>query len=339
MPKPELTFFTELPDEELEELFKSRFVIDDLKALNASLSLGILDLSEKRAAVIKRLNDAEIPVIAWLLLPKEDGYWFNITNYEEAAARYVSFKAWTMAHDLKWAGVGLDIEFDIREVQQLMSEEGSEKWLSTMFQRFCNKKRFEQAQRRYQALVELIQADGFTVESYQLPLISEERRAKSTVLQRTTGIVDIETDREVFMLYSSFLRPDGAAALWSYAPEADSVGVGSTGGGVELEGVIDIEPLNWEELTRDLRLCVMQGKPVHIFSLEGCVKQGFLSKLSTFEWDQPAEIPNTVNKVKAIRTGLAAGLWVLERPWVILISLAALIGLGFLFKRGKSKTS
>ncbi len=332
MPKPELTFFCELPANELTALFEDRFVIDDLKALDATLSLGILDLSEERAEVVRRLNTAEVPVIAWLLLPEEEGYWFNIDNFEKAAARYLHFKAWTTQFELQWAGIGLDIEPDINEVRQLAEKKQPGSMLAILLQRFFSKKRVITAQRAYQALVDLIHADGYLVESYHLPLISEERRARSTVLQRTAGLVNIETDREVLMLYTSFLRPDGAAALWSYAEEADSIGVGNTGGGVDVEGIIDLDPLSWEEFTRDLRLCVMHQKPIHIFCLEGCVAQGFLSKLNTFDWDSPADVPEGIKKVNSMRTALAAGLWLLERPWVILATLAALLGLKFLFK-------
>ncbi len=333
MPKPELTFFTELPPIELTQLFEGRFVIDDLKALDAAVSVGILDLTEARARVIQRLNKAGVPVIAWLLLPEEQGYWFNINNYEQAAARYVTFKAWTQQYDLKWAGIGLDIEPDIKEVRQIMEQKQSKKLLKTLIQRLKSQQRVENATHAYQALVDLIHADGYPVESYHLPLISEERRAHATVLQRTAGLVDIKTDKEVLMLYSSFLRPNGDDALWSYAPEADSVGVGNTGGGVDVAGVIDVAPLTWEEFSRDLRLCVMQEKPVHIFCLEGCVKQGFLSKLITFDWDHPVEIPSGVRKVKIVRTGLTALLWLIERPWVLLIGLVSTIGLKFLFRQ------
>lgn len=339
MPKPELTFFTELSPRDLAELFKGRFVIDDLQALDAALSLAIIDFSEERAAVVKRLNEAGIPVIAWLLLPEEEGYWLNAGNYEQAAARYISFKAWTTEHELKWAGMGLDIEADINDLKQLMDQEQAQKFLPIIFQRLRNKSRVDRGKKAYQALVDLIHADGYPVESYQIPLISEERRAKATVLQRATGIVDVETDREVLMLYSSFLRPDGAAVLYSYAPEADSVGVGSTGGGVDIPGVVDLDPLSWEELTRDLRLCVGQEKPIHIFSLEGCAQQGFLSKLTTIDWDAPVDVPEGTHKIRLIRTWITAGLWLLERPWVILLSLATLIGLGFLFTRKKHKQS
>lgn len=332
MAKPSLTFFTELKSDELARLFNGQLVIDDLKALDAAISLGILDLSDARAEVVKRLNKAGIPVVAWLLLPEEEGYWFNIDNHQAAAARYVAFRSWTLHHNLQWAGIGLDIEPDIKDIRLLQEKKPDHHFLSTLLNRYFDKKRVAQAQKAYQDLVDVIHNDGYWVESYHLPLISEERRARSSVLQRTAGLVDVDTDREVLMLYSSFLRPNGDAILWSYAPDADAIGVGNTGGGVDIEGVADKPPLSWEEFTHDLRLCMMQEKPIHVFCLEGCVKQGYLSKLSSFDWDQPTSLPIKVKKVRGVRTAITAGLWLLERPWVILISILSLIGLGFLFK-------
>ncbi len=335
MQQPKLSFFCELPADKLTKLFDGRFVIDDLRDLDVTLCLGILDLSEARAKVVQRLNKASVPVIAWLLLPEDEGYWFNINNYDQAAARYITFKAWTKEYGLQWAGIGLDIEPDINDMRSLTRKEDVKPILAKTFHRYTNKKQIQKAQRAYQALIDLIHADGYEVESYQIPLIIEDRKAKATVIQRTLGLIDIDVEREVLMLYSSFFRPDGAALLWSYAPDADSVGVGSTGGGVDIEGVIDIEPLTWQEFSRDLRLCVKQNKPIHIFSLEGCVEQGFLSKLSTFAWDDPTDIPGKSMVVRAGRTGIASLLWTLERPWVILLTLASIIGLGFLFKQSE----
>ena len=338
MSQPALTFFCELPPDPLTKLFDGRFVIDDLKALNATLSLGILDFSKERGELVKRLNKAGVPVIAWLLLPESDGYWFNADNHDKAAARYVAFKAWTTQYDLQWAGIGLDIEMDINDLRTAISGTADQSFAKKLIRRFFDKARIARARRSYEALVDLIHADGYPVESYHLPLITDERRARSTVLQRSLGLVDFETEREVLMLYTSILPPKGEAFLWSYAPEADSVGVGITGGGVDLSPAIEAEPLTWEAFTRDLRLCVMQEKPVHIFSLEGCVEQGFLSRLNTFDWDKTEPVPEGVNQVQFLRTGLAALLWILERPWVILLGLAALIGLGFLFKQTEEKT-
>lgn len=335
MPKPKLTFFCELDAQSLNKLFEGRFLIDDLFALGATISLGILDLSEERAKVVKRLNSAGLPVIAWLLLPEEEGYWFNTQNYDHAAARYVAFKAWSTQYDLYWSGIGLDIEMDVNEVRELREKKQIKPFIARLLRRLLDRQSVIKAQRAYQALVELIQADGYMVESYQMPLITEERRGKSSVLQRALGLVDLQTDREVLMLYTSFMRPNGDSILWSYAPDTDSIGVGSTGGGVDIEGVIDLDPLDWDELSRDLSLCIAHQKPIHIFSLEGCVEQGYLTKLSQFDWDKPIEPPQKRKAVKAIRTFIAAGLWLIERPWVILMTFLTLIGLGLLFKENK----
>lgn len=337
MPQPKLTFFTELDSEGLTALFSDSAIIKTLNSLDAAISLGILDLSDARAKVVKKLNKAGIPVIAWLLLPKDEGYWFNTGNYPQAAARYEHFLEWTGAHKLEWAGVGLDIEPNINDFIQLRDKKQAHKVAATLFHRFRDRQQAKKAHQAYQSLVDRIRKDGYPVESYLIPLILEERRAQASVLERTAGLVDIQTDREVFMLYSSFLRPNGDAVLWSYAPESDSVGVGNTGGGVDLEGVIDIPPLTWDEFSRDLRLCVARQKPVHIFCLEGCVAQGFLPRLVDFDWDEPITPPGGTTKVRAVRTAMTTGLWLLERPWVILLSLATLIGLGFLFHQNQKK--
>src|SRR5690242_3082673 len=117
MSQPHLTFFCELDPPALETLFREPQVLADLSALEAGVSLGLLDLSPERAAVVKRLNEAGIPVNGWLLLPREQGYWFNLDNVTAAVARYTEFKQWTQDHDLKWAFVGLDIEPNIQETE------------------------------------------------------------------------------------------------------------------------------------------------------------------------------------------------------------------------------
>ena len=113
---PRLTFFCELGVEPLQALFAEPAVIEHLVAMSASVSLGLLDFSAERAAVVRRLYKEGIPVIAWQLLPAEQGYWFNQDNAPQAEARYSAFREWTVAQDLRWDGVGLDIEPDIHEL-------------------------------------------------------------------------------------------------------------------------------------------------------------------------------------------------------------------------------
>ncbi|WP_257455246.1 hypothetical protein [Archangium lipolyticum] len=286
---PRLTFFCELEPEPLVALFAGPAVVEHLLALRASVSLGVLDLGPERAAVVRRLNEAGVPVIAWQLLPKAEGYWFHLGNAPQAEARYEAFRAWTAGHCLRWDGVGLDIEPDIHDMRRLLAS----RWrlLPALLPRLGRGGQLREARARYGALMARIRADGYRVDSYQLPLIVDERRAGSTLLQRLGGVLDLEADREVLMLYSSFVRPHGPALAWSYGPDARSIGVGVTGGGVDVPGLIEVPPLDWEEFTRDLRLARRWTEDLHVFSLEGCVRQGFLARLRDFDWTVPAEAP------------------------------------------------
>ncbi|MBC7261989.1 MAG: hypothetical protein H5T63_08245 [Chloroflexi bacterium] len=324
MSQPRLTFFCELEADRLQVLFADESVIDGLRAVEGRVSLGILDLSAERAAVVRLLNENRIPVTAWQLLPKEQGYWFNVDNAPQAAARYQEFKKWTAKHRLRWDGVGLDIEPDIREMRQLALDRRS--LLPVLLKRGLDTERLRRAQMQYQTLVAQIRADGYRVDSYQMPFIVDERQAGSTLLQRLAGLVDIVVDREVLMLYSSLFRPYGPGLLWSYAPDAQSVGLGVTGGGVEIEGVTTSPPMDWDEFSRDLLLAHHWTDDIHIFSLEGCVQQGFLAKLADFDWAQPVLPPvKSAAQVKRMRQALRSALWASAHPWLVTMALLSVM--------------
>jgi hypothetical protein len=324
--QPRLTFFCELETSELKSLFADASVIKNLNALKARVGLGILDLAPDRASVVRSLNEAKIPVVAWLLLPMEQGYWFNADNALQATARYHAFEAWTEEYGLHWAGIGLDIEPDIREVERFVTDRS--RLLLTLLRRAFDSERVRTAQAAYRALVAKMRMDGHQVDSYHVPLIIDERRAGSTLLQRVLGLVDVPSDREVLMPYTSFLRPHGPGILWSYAPDTQSIGVGSTGGGVQVAGLGDVPPLNWDELTRDLRLARRWSDDIHIFSLEGCLRQDFLQRMIEFDWDGPVELPyESARKIDGLRKALRMILWASAHPVLILMGLVCLIWL------------
>jgi len=313
MPQPRLTFACELEPALLQALFSDPAVVTDLLALHAGVSLGILDHSAERAEVVRCLNQAGIPLVAWLLLPKDEGYWFGLDNAPQAAGCYAAFKAWSAEQGLRWSGIGVDIETDYGQMQALMTGHRREV-LSHMLGWLLDNERLRRAQLAYGALLAQMRADGYTVESYQFPFIVDERAAGSTLVQRIFGIVDVPADREVLMLYSSFLGSAGPAFLWSYAADAGGAGVGSTGGGVESA----LPVLDWDGLARDLRLAYRRAPEVFVFSLEGCVRQGFLVRLGTFDWDAPLVAPEGVEQVNAWRRALRAGLWASAHPWAVL---------------------
>ena len=117
MQQPRLTFACELDRSRLTSLFSNASVIEDLQALGAHVTLMLSDFSDERAAVVKKLNAASVPVTAIPLLPYEEGYYFTPENTQRAAERYDEGQVWTAQHGLVWEGVGLDIEPEARFYQ------------------------------------------------------------------------------------------------------------------------------------------------------------------------------------------------------------------------------
>jgi len=155
-----------------------------------------------------------------------------------------------------------------------------------------------------------VRQDGLRVESYQFFFIIDERKVGSQFIQRASGVLDLAVDTEVLMLYSSFTRAYGAAILESYAAQAGGIGIGSTGGGVDIQGLADTRPMTWEELQRDLLLAQRHSQNLYIFSLEGCLRQGFLPLLAEFDWEQAAPPqPGNLRRVNLLRVLLQGGLW------------------------------
>ena len=330
----QLTFFCELEGPALKKLFESRFVYDDLKTLGASISLGILDFSTERIEIVRKLNRVGIPVKAWLLLPKEDGYWFNMENHAQALQRYADFNAWTDENSLVWSGIGLDIEPDINQMVEVHSKPTGV--LKNALRRYLSKDSLKKASLAYRKLAVSVKDDGYFLEAYHFPFILDDRNVGSTVAQRLGGLVDVPVDREVLMLYSSLYQPLGNKILWSYAAEAQAIGIGITGGGVVIKGVKPPRTLTWDEFATDLRLGWQSGKPVYIFSLEGCVEQNFLPRLVTFDPSGEVNLPK-IGVVKNVRRGLGGLLWLLERPFVLLAGLAGLVGAIVAIRSGKKR--
>ncbi|MGI5861580.1 MAG: hypothetical protein ACOX6T_05920 [Myxococcales bacterium] len=280
---PHLTFFCELEPEPLVKLFENPEVIDGLRALRAGVSLGLLDLSEARAGVVRRLGEAGIPVTAWLLLPCEQGYFQHVENLAESTERYEQLVEWTRRERLSWAGLGLDLELDRREIELFTAQP----WRAApvIARRAFDLERLRRGLDGYRALVARMRAEGWSVETYQFPAVADDRATGSALLQRSLGMMDLAVEREVWMLYSSLLPPRGPGWLCSYGPQAQAIAVGSTGGGID-----PLPKLGWEELRRDLLLARKWSDALYVFSLEGCVAQGMLPRIAALDWAEAATI-------------------------------------------------
>jgi hypothetical protein len=79
-----------------------------------------------------------------------------------------------------------------------------------------------------------------------------------------------------------------------------------------------VPALDWEELARDLRLARRWSDDLLIHSLEGCVRQGFVGRLRTFDWSQEAPPPQTAWLAARLRSALRGLLWGSAHPWPVL---------------------
>ena len=332
--RPSVTFVCELDAARLTELFADGSVIDELQALGARVMIMVSDFSVERARVVRQLNQAGIPLVGIPLFPVEEGYYLTVDNAPRAAHRYERWKQWTAEHGLVWEQVGLDIEPEAQFYLQLMANP----WglIPRLASRLRDHERVARARAAYAALVDQIHTDGWPVENYQFPFIADERRAGSTLLQRLMGLVDVGTDREVWMQYTSFVGPLGPGILWSYGPESEAIAVGTTGGGPDIPSQPQFTPLRWEELARDLRLARRWTDQLYIHSLEGCVWNGYLTRLRSWDWTPASTPPETAAVAGLLRAGLRGVLRTSVHPWRTTGLVAGLLWL-LVRRRGRTQ--
>lgn len=274
-----LTFFLELDAPALTALLATPGVLDDLQRAGAGLSMAMLDLDPLRAVALRELARRGIPVTAWLVLDPADGYWLTVDNASLAARRYAEVRDWSQRENLSWRGVGLDIEIPEPDAVALTARPVRTLWRLARNRR--SRAVVHAALTQYQALIARIRGDGLPVETYQFPLVVDERRVGSTLMQRVFGFADVRGDREVLMLYRSVLpAPWGRLLVDAYGADAEGIAVGITGGGVAaLQPAFEARLLDFTALREDLGRARRLGKPLYVFSLEGCVAAGYLARL------------------------------------------------------------
>lgn len=156
----------------------------------------------------------------------------------------------------------------------------------------------------------------------------------STLLERLGGIVDVNGNLEVLMIYSSFNHALDSAMIWAYGPEAQAIAVGST---IGVDATPQFAPLNWEEFSRDLLVAHHFSHIVGVYSLEGCIQQGFLHRLTTMNWDQTVVIPGeTVRKALLLRARIQRVIWIVSHlPY---FAGVLLILIGWIIVRWRRRT-
>ena len=261
-------------------------VLDRLVADQHSVALAVTHLSDAQAQAARLLNERGIALVAWLVLPPEEGFAFNLQNYPQAVASYHAFRAWALEHTLRFDAVGLDIEPPPAEI--VRGELWSPREIARRLWLASENVLYPSAHTAYTELIAAMRHDGYEVHTYQMPFIADDRRAGTTLVQRALDIVDVPSDVDVLMCSSSvpseWLDDDlGGALIASYGPSADAIGVGSVGE-VEAEDEA-IMPLSWPAFRRDLLLAAQHTDTIYVFALEDCVARGLLERIAALDWD------------------------------------------------------
>jgi hypothetical protein len=322
----------------MQSSFADQKLIASLKELHAQIAIAILDFSPERADVVRRLNHAGIPVIAWMHLPKKDGFYLNADNAPATAAWVAAFETWTSENHLQWAAVGLDIEPNVAEPAGLKNH----RWrlLTTLLRRGLDGTRIARARQAYSKIIAEIQSRGYLVQTYQMPYISAERSVHSSLLDRLLGTVDVRGNVEYLMLYTNVARSVGAGMIWSLGRNAQAIAIGSTDS--ETPPGVGSGPLNWDEFSRDLIVASRFSGQIGVYNLEGCVRQGFLPRLEAMDWNQSVIIPETsVRRAEALGLILRTALWIGSHVLYLIfgaLGLAAWLTLRRRFRKKKRES-
>jgi hypothetical protein len=290
-------------------------VISQLQQLHAGLAVEISDFSAERAQAVRKLNEDGIPLTAWLVISREQGHYLNGFNAPEAAERFTQFEKWTQENELKWGAVGLDIEPNFQHLQEVHRHRGAFLWLLT--KRFFDYGQVERGRGAYRALIGRIQASGYTVQTYQMPFLAEERAVHSTLLERLFGIVDVRGNEEVLMAYSSFNHAAGGGIPLIYGPQTETLAVGTTLD----DKAAGLAALSWEEFSRDLIVAAHFSHVVGVYSLEGCIRHGFLPRMIALDWGQTVTISaEQIEAAQKFDRNLRHAIWIFSRlPYVVAV--------------------
>ncbi len=253
--------------------------------------MGLIDRSPSRARVIRQLTGHGVPVGGWLLLPKHHGYFATHDNFKLVETLVTDTLEWASLEQLPLEALGLDFEPELAQLEALMATP-----LPTLARwswRARDSTRWRSAHAAYSRIIRRVRDTGARIETYQFPLVMADRAVGGSLWQRIAGGLDLSSDREVAMCYSSLLGVAGPGLIERLAPSCSAIGVGSTGGGVD-----DFPKLRWAELERDLLLASARCSDVSIFSLEGCLTHGFLERLHDFDWSRPAAA-STISRVSS----------------------------------------
>lgn len=345
---PRLIFASELDATSLQHILEQEDMLDELARQHYGLALAIGELSDERAQLIHALNTRGIYTVAWLLLPPEEGCCFHVQNYPQAIEYYRAFRAWATRHYLHFDAVGLDIAPPASDPltnplplhRRGLPELVQRLWLAR------ENVLYTAARAAYTDLIAEIHHDGYEVHTYQLPLIADDRRAGTTLLQRALDVVDLPSDVEVLMCHPTsfpfFIGQHhhnhsadmGNSIIASYGSSADGLGIGSASTHAPGKDTPGLASLSWETLERDILLAAQYTDTIYLFTFEECVAHALLPRIAVIDWSkEPAPPTRQRIELEMVRSTLLIMLFLARHSRTLLAWLGWCIAIALLLQR------
>ena len=233
-----------------------------------------------------RAADAQgIAVVAWLLLPTEQGYWFGEDNLAQARTRTIAFLDWVESKSIPLRWVMFDMEMTL---QKTLSLQDGDLYGTVLPLLGANRDpaMYQKSKAGYRELVMQVQARGFRVAAAAYPFVLDDMADGDDDIQDAvdTPIVGVPFDEVWFMTYRTSFRPlvgatPGPEIVYQYAREGlqrfgnkASVSAGVIGGsGMEGEQGFATPA----ELAIDIGAGRAGGSPrTFVFSLDGMLQVG-----------------------------------------------------------------
>jgi hypothetical protein len=236
--------------------------------------------TEELESLLKAAAREGVPVNAWLLLPEEDGYWFNEENLAEAREQVFGFLDWIETRGIPLEWIMFDMELSIDKVRAIEGG-GLVDTVIPLLEENVNPAAFQQSTADYARFVSELQQRGYRVTAAAYPFVLDDLKDGDSEIQDAwnTPVTGVGFDEIYFMVYrTSFARllgvTPGPDLVYQYAGEARREF--GTAGIMALGIVGDVGMVSEEGYTQpaDLSVDVAAAyaggsERVYIYSLDG----------------------------------------------------------------------
>jgi hypothetical protein len=164
-------------------------------------------------ALVRKANSLGVPIIAWIVIPYEQGYWAYQGNAQAMSAAVKAWAEWRKANHLRFASLAIDQEFSWQNLQTyiaIVTSHDPEKlssWMRTNIDPSAQCSAFH----AYKELISWVHLHGIAVEAAEAPMVADDLADSKLALQNALQITGSSPgyDQMYLMAYRSAVAQAG----------------------------------------------------------------------------------------------------------------------------------